>query len=406
MRALAELAKSRGHDVTGSDAAAEGHRPENVDGAHLVVYTNAVPQDNCELVRARALNIPIIERAEYLGEIAKTYGTTIAVSGCHGKSTTTAMIGAALVSYSPTVHVGVSGASKVGGTKFFVTEACEYRESFLKLRPDIGVILNVGFDHPDYYSDFGEVAKAYRAFAANCKRVLVNGDDERCASFKNAVTFGFSPTCDYRAENVSDERGMRSFTYVHGGRSIRVHLSVVGTHNVYNALAALAACDMAGISVPEAVFALSSFTGIPRRFERRGIAYGKTVLCDYAHHPDEIKATIAAARELFPSVAVVFQPHTYSRTTRLLDGFVDALGHADTVVIAPIFAARENPDGTSSHTLCRRLVERKEKAYCFDTFAEIVEFCKTLDEKAVIFMGAGDIDVACDRFVGSYKAQM
>lgn len=400
MRALADLAKSRGHKVSGSDMRGEGHCARNVDGAELVVYTNAVPPDNCELQRARELGIPAIERAEYLANVAKKFGTAVAVAGCHGKSTATAMLGEALRAYSPTVHVGAKGASRIGGGRFFITEACEYKRSFLKLNPDIGVVLNVGYDHPDCYGDREQVEDAFKAFANQCKTLIVNGDDPLCAALSDrAATFGLSKNCAYRAENVSDG-GARSFTYAHDGRRIKVNLSVVGMHNVYNALAALAAADKAGVPLFQAVQGISHFTGIPRRFERKGIACGKTVFCDYAHHPDEIKATIAAARELFPSVAIVFQPHTYSRTAALEDEFVDALNGADTVVFAPIFAAREkNICGASSHSLCRKLVERKQKTFCFDTFAEIISFCKTINEKALVFMGAGDIDVACDRFM-------
>ncbi len=401
MRALAELAESRGHTVTGSDAAADGHRAENVDGADLVVYTNAVKSDNCELVRARALNIPTIERAEYLGEISRTYDTVIAVSGCHGKSTAAAMLGAAFGSKSPTVHVGVDGASRVGGGKYFITEACEYRSSFLKLSPDVGIVLNVGYDHPDYYGGMDDVIRAYGEFCGKCKTVLVNGDDPLCMKLcGNPVTFGLSPSCTYRASSVAANGGARSFVYGAHGKTARIDLSIVGAHNVYNALAALAAADVCGIPTAEAARAMSKFTGLSRRFERKGIAYGKTVICDYAHHPAEIAATINTAREIFPSVAVVFQPHTYSRTAALLDDFVTALEAADTVVLAPIFAAREKNDcGISSHTLCRRIVEKKQNAYCFDTFSEIIEFSKMLDEKAIIFMGAGDICVACDKFM-------
>lgn len=404
MRALSELAKSRGNTVSGSDMNGEGHRAENVDGADLVVYTNAVPEDNCELVRARELNIPTIERAEYLGEISRTFATTVAVAGCHGKSTATAMLGKVMGVHSPTVHVGAVGASRVGKSKYFITEACEYKSSFLKLTPDVGVILNIGFDHPDYYRDETEVKEAYRAFAKRCKTVIVNGDDNACSGlFDKALTFGLSEGCSYRAEDVAANDGTRSFIYSHNGRKIKTTLSVVGTHNVYNALAALAAADILGMPMLQAVQGVSNFKGITRRFERKGIAYGKTVFCDYAHHPDEIKATIASAKELFPTVAVVFQPHTYSRTAAMMDEFVDALDKADTVVLAPIFAAREkNADGVSSHTICRHLVERKQNSYCFDTFTEIIEFCKMLEEKAIIFMGAGDIDIACDRFVESY----
>lgn len=400
MRALSDAAASRGHIVTGSDNTLGGHDPKNVEGADLVVYTNAVPQDNCELVRARELNIPIIERAEYLGELARVYKTVIAVAGCHGKSTTTAMLGAALKNRRPTVHVGVKDASHAGGDKFFVTEACEYRASFTHLHPDVGVILNVQYDHPDYYKTLDSLICAYVQFSKNCKKLIVNGDDELCVKlFPTAVTFGTREGCDYRAVNIASKNGLRTFTLV-GKKHADVKLRVAGVHNVYNALATIAAATECGVPLTEILPMLYEFNGVGRRFERKGLAFGKTILTDYAHHPTEIQATISAAREIFPSVAVVFQPHTYSRTQALLDDFSSALGKADTVVLAPIFAAREKPiEGVSSHALCRKIVENKENAYCFDTFTEILEFCKGLKEKALIFMGAGDIDICADRFI-------
>lgn len=401
MRALSSFAAARGHIVTGSDRACDGHSANNVVGCDLVVYTNAVPQDNEELVKARALGIPTVERATYLGELSKTYGSVLAVAGCHGKSTTTAMLGAIFSDRNPTVHVGVDGGSRIGSQRYFITEACEYRESFLRLKPDVGVVLNVQYDHPDYYKSDAQLVGAYKKFCSGCKAVLVNGDDPLCDGLKDgAATFGSGEKCRYRAVDIRAENGYYGFTFV-GRNRARVSLSVAGKHNVHNALAALAVADMCGLSLTESLRGLGGFCGIPRRFERKGIAFGKTVLVDYAHHPTEIEATIKTAREMFPSVAVVFQPHTYSRTESLMDGFADALSKADVTVLAPIFSAREKPDGLSSHTLCRKLLEKTERAYCFDTFVEIVEYCKKIDTKSLIFMGAGDIDKAAELFLRS-----
>lgn len=399
MRALSELASSKGHTVTGSDSALNGHDPHNVDGCDLVVYTNAVPPDNCELMRAKETGVPIVERATYLGELSKTYDTVVAVAGCHGKSTTAAMLGAVFGGRNPTVHVGVDGGSRVGSNKYFITEACEYRASFLRLAPTVGVVLNIQYDHPDYYRDDAVLFAAYSDFCKKCKTVIVNGDDPPCKNISGAITFGLSAGCDYRAKDIRAENGCRSFTLA-GVKSARVRLSVAGEHNIYNALAAIAAADRCGMSLTESLPRLSEYCGIPRRFERIGIAFSKTVFVDYAHHPTEIVSTIKTAREIFPSVAVVFQPHTYSRTQSLMDGFASALALADTVALAPVFSAREKPiDGVTSHALCRELVKKNERAYCFDTFAEILAFCKTLKEKAVIFMGAGDINKAADAFI-------
>lgn len=402
MRALARLAESRGHIVTGSDSALNGHDEKNVYGADLVVYTNAVKDDNCELVYAKNHGIPVIERAEYLGEISKTYRTVIAVSGCHGKSTTAAMLGRAFSPRGGTVHVGVAGGSRVGRDDYFITEACEYRAGFLHLSPDIGVVLNVQFDHPDFYKNEDEVFSAYKSFCARCKKTIVNGDDEACVRLSDSpVTFGLNEKNDYRAVNVTNDYGRRSFTLT-GKRRARVELSAVGEHNVYNALAAIAAASECGLSMTEILPAVSGFTGISRRFERKGIAFGKTVLTDYAHHPAEIDATIRTAREMFPSVAVVFQPHTYTRTRALMDEFARSLAAADTVILAPVFSAREKPIfGVTSQALCVKTAQLNRRAYCFDCPSEIIDKCKSLREKALIFMGAGDINTYADMFISA-----
>ncbi|MCH5161055.1 MAG: UDP-N-acetylmuramate--L-alanine ligase [Clostridiales bacterium] len=398
MRALSELAETFGHTVTGSDANLSGHNEHNVDGANLVVYTNAVPQDNVELKRARFLGIPTIERATYLGEVAANYRDVIAVAGCHGKSTTAAMLGAAFSPLNPTLHVGAFGASHVGGRKFFITEACEYKGSFLHLKPDIAVILNIGYDHPDYYRDKSDVTKAFRNFASSAHTVIVNGDDEECKTFANCVTFGIGEGNTYRAVDIETNGGYRAFTlYVNGKRAVRVSLSIAGGHNVYNALASLAAADACKIPLYIAARNIGTFHGVPRRFERKGIAYNKSIFVDYAHHPDEIAATIRTAREIYPSVAVVFQPHTYSRTKALFGEFVDALSLADSVILAPIYSARELDDlGVSSEELAAAISSRGKRAQYCDSIFSSVESAKLLPEKALIFMGAGDINSGAD----------
>lgn len=402
MRALAELARSRGHSVTGSDRATGGHNARAVDGCELVVYTNAVPENNCELVRARQLGIPTVERAAYLGEVSRLYDKVIAVSGCHGKSTAAAMLGSSLKDCDPTVHVGVDGGSHIGGSRYFVTEACEYRRSFLKLSPTVGIILNIGFDHPDCYKNIDELYDAYRAFGENCKTLLVNGDDQAARKIKGGITFGQDENNVYRADGIKTENGKRSFTVLYKGKSLtRLSLSAVGAHNVYNALAAISAAHTIGYNIALATHGINDFTGIPRRFERKGIAYGKTVITDYAHHPDEIRATIAVAREIFPSISVVFQPHTYSRTKALAEDFAAALSGADSITLTPVFPARETDDlGVSSKTIAD-FIPPEKKCTCCGSLDEAVKLSKELTEKAVIFMGAGDINLAAEKLVAN-----
>lgn len=402
MQALAAFARARGNVVTGSDTELDGHNAKLVDGADLVVYTNAVPLENPELDRARMLGIPTVERAVYLGRLSRTFNNVIAVGGCHGKSTATAMLGE--IFKDATVHVGVAGASRCGNRKLFITEACEYKESFLKLSPDLAIVLNAQYDHPDYYSDEKALLAAYRRFCFRSSRTLVNGDDPACRALAaNAyATFGTGKDCDFRAENIATENGEVTFDFVKGATRKKVRLSVAGEHNALNALAALAAASICGADVDKSIANISDFTGLPRRFQRLGTAFGKTVYTDYAHHPTEIAATLDTAHKLHGTVAVVFQPHTYSRTAALESEFADALGQADHVVLAPVFAAREQKrDGVSSHSVCRRLIDSGKNAYCFDTFGEINEYCATLDADAVIYMGAGNIDIAAHQFIES-----
>lgn len=417
MRTLLQIEKSMGNVVTGSDERWCGHDARNVIGADLVVYTNAVKSDNVELVAARQNKIPTVERAELLGSIASTYKHAIAVSGCHGKTTTTSMLGEVFSVLNATVHVGSDTGSRIGGRDFFITEACEYNRSFLHLRPELGIVLNIELDHPDCYQSTDMVTSAFSEFGNRCKIIAVNGDDNLCRKAfnldaervsnngKKIVTFGLNKSNDFYASCMKNEGGCRSFCVVSKGRHIcKVELNVCGEHNVYNALAVITAASLYGLDLNRASNNLSKYGGVTRRFEKMGRLDDAEILCDYAHHPSEIRSTIKTAREIYDSVYVVFQPHTYSRTKALFCDFVDALCEADGIVLAPIYAARESSqEGVSSHALCRALIDRGKTAYCFDTFFDIDKFCKKLACKncAVIFMGAGDIDNCCKQFLSS-----
>lgn len=404
MHALYELTKSFGVMVTGSDKLLNGHDARNVDNADLVVYTNAVNENNCELLQAKRLGIPIIERAAYLAEISKNYSTVVAVSGCHGKSTTTAMLARACRSLSPTAHVGAKNSSVIGECSLFITEACEYRRSFLTLSPDLAIVLNVEYDHPDFYKSEYDLFRAYSKLCEQSKLLLVNGDDPLCKKLKKrfsdkCFTFGFNARSDYRAERISTHDGKREFIFCHGSSRTQATISAIGEHNAYDALAALAGADMLGVDAVTAINELNGFTGIPRRFEYKGKAYGKDVYIDYAHHPTEIKATITTAKELYDSVAVVFQPHTYSRTVAFIHDFCSSLSTADTIILLPTFAARERSDKDPVIELKRKLDKQNAVTYLLDDFNQAVETCKLLDEKAIIFMGAGNVDECCKRFI-------
>lgn len=395
-----DLTKSLGFYVSGSDRELSGHAPENIKNADLVVYTNAVKNDNCELKAARERGIKTVERAQYLADISAHYGKCVAIAGCHGKSTTTAMTGAALFSLDPTVHVGAAGASKIGSKSVFVTEACEYNRSFLKLSPSVGVVLNAAYDHPDCYKTEDELRESYAQFIGKANKALVNGDDEFLFGF-DCKKFGLKSNNYYRAENVAKNNGLRAFDFFAGDKILaRVELSVCGDHNVYNALAAMSVAHTLGIPADVAAAGIKNFRGISRRFEYLGDAHGKNVYTDYAHHPDEIAATISAAKELYRSVTVAFQPHTYSRTAALFKEEAAALSNADTVIVAPIFAAREKPtDGVSSELLLGELISRGTSATLSRSLEETAELCEKTDDEAVIFMGAGDINKAAETFI-------
>lgn len=402
MRVLADIERSRGNLVTGSDAATGGHDANNVRGADLVVYTSAVGEQNVELVEARRLGIPVIERARLLGIIAGTYEHTIAVTGAHGKTTVTGMLASIFRPRNPTVHIGgkVGNLSScVGGGAYFITEACEYRRSFLSIKAETAIVLNIDLDHTDYYRDLADVKSAFIEFTAAAGRVIVSGDDPECACITGDVTtVGESERCDWRATCLEcDRRGRYSFCVLRGGKRIgRFSLGIAGRHNVSNALAAIACAHSYGFSAAEISLGLASFTGAARRFERLGNLGRAEVISDYAHHPREIASSIATAREIgCEKIVVVFQPHTYTRTQSLMDEFVTALSGADEIILAPIFPAREAPiAGVSSHNLVRKLLNAGARAVHMDTFSEIISYCRGADADAVIFMGAGDIDKA------------
>lgn len=400
MSVLAELERARGNVVTGSDLALGGHDAKNVEGCDLVVYTNAIKPDNPELVRAREKGIPTVERAQLLGSLAATYDNVIAVAGCHGKSTTTSMIGGVFSERDATVHVGAVG-SRIGGRKYFITEACEYNKSFLYLHPTVGVVLNIEFDHPDCYKDTRVMEEAYKKFGEQCGTLVVNGDDPLCREVfqgkKNVISVGFGAHNDYRATCLTSEKGNRAFCVSHHGRKLgRASLIVPGEHNVHNALAAITVARIFGIDFETIAAHVNAFCGTPRRFQLIKKVNGADVICDYAHHPSEIAASLKTASEMYDTIAVVFQPHTYSRLASMENEFAAALLQANVVVVAPVFAAREKPlSQVSSHALCRKIIDLGGRAYAFDTFFSIDKFCKTLDVDAIIYMGAGDIDIAC-----------
>lgn len=429
LSAIAEIFMSRGYEVTGSDMRESditeklmaggagiflGHRAKNVENADLVVYTVAVGDDNPELVRARELGIPTVTRAQALGALMKEYDHSIAISGTHGKTTTTSMVSLILkdAQREPTILVGgnldeIGGNVYVGHKDFFVTEACEYRDSFLELSPSIEIILNIDSDHLDFFKDIEHISSSFEKFAR-----LVPDDGVVIAydanpfvrsvieGLPNAVTFGFSPGSDYFATNISfDNDGMPSFDVNCGESKLgRVALSVPGEHNILNALAAFACSHILGVDVDNIVKTLHEYKGIHRRFDILGRTNTDVrIIDDYAHHPTEIKATLSAVKNMKHNrLWCLFQPHTYTRTMALMDEFAEAFTDADMVMLAEIYAAREkNIYRISSQTLADKIREKdkgKEVKY-FDMFFDMAEYVydNAKEGDLVLTMGAGDI---------------
>lgn len=397
MSRLAELCRRRGDIVTGSDILTGGHCADNVRGADLVVYTGAAADDNPELAEARRLGIPTVSRAKMLSSLASEYPKCAGIAGCHGKTTATALTGFAISSLGPEVHMG-GGCDFPHGSGVFVTEACEYKRSFLELKPDIAVVLNVGLDHTDCYADIGEIFDAYRAFALSAPLRIVNGDDAYCRCIEGAATFGRGENCAYRAVNVCCGRDLSFDLIVRGRYETAALLPLRGGHNVYNALAAVAVADALGVPPVRACLDMKAFKGVDRRFEYVGNLRGAEVYTDYAHHPDEIKASLETARSICRGkVIAVFEPHTYTRTASFADGFATALCLADEVVLAPIYAAREKPvTGVCSQSIWLKMRERCRNAVCLPTYCEINAYVRSGagEGDLVIYLGAGTINRA------------
>lgn len=441
MSGLAEILASQGYIITGSDMKPSsitqklekmgmkitiGHLAENVTGADLVVYTAAVNSNNTELAAAAQIGIPCIDRATMLGEIMKEYPGSIAVSGTHGKTTTTSMISMIMLEegLDPTIHIGgeldaIGGTTRIGGSDYFIAEACEYTGSFLKFHPYLAVILNIEYDHADYFKDIEHIKDTFLSFAKLIPEngyLLACGDDPSAIAIMkqiscNKVTFGLlDNSCIWSAVNISfNDMGCASYTLLYNNEPVaEIKLRVPGIHNVSNSVAAIAACSIMGCSLASASKALLKYCGTHRRFELKGISDGITVVDDYAHHPSEVAATLKAARNCAHSrIWCVFQPHTYTRTKFLMEEFSTAFEDADIVIVSDIYAAREADTGeVNSGMLADRISSSGKQTLYIKGFENIVDY---LDKNAnsgdlIITMGAGDIYIVGELFLDARKA--
>lgn len=428
MSGLAEILDFRGIKVSGTDIKPSdatrkleslgikvnyGHKAENItEETDLVVYTAAVKEDNPEIVAAKKMGIEVAERADLLGAIMAGYSRSVAVSGTHGKTTTTSMISEVLLADNadPTITVGgilstINGNIKVGASEYFVAEACEYHNSFLKFNPFVGIILNVEAEHLDFFKNLEEIQKSFKSFALNVPAegyVIINqatvGIEYITEGLKcHVLTYGLSPSADWYADNIIHEpNGSNSFDAVYKGKNLgRICLRVPGEHNILNALAACAASTALGIKMESIIEGLDNYSGANRRFQIKGSFNGVTVVDDYAHHPTEIRATLAAAKNVeHKTLWCVFQPHTYTRAKTLFADFGKAFMDADKIIVTDIYAAREKDTGL----IHARDIADKIKSYGKDVqyigpFEDIVSHIKSTacTGDMLITMGAGDV---------------
>ncbi|MFA7550271.1 MAG: UDP-N-acetylmuramate--L-alanine ligase [Sedimentibacter sp.] len=426
MSALAEIMLEEGIMVSGSDRSDSKiirklqtsganiylkHDSNNISNdIDLVVYTSAISDDNPELLRARDLNIKIMGRAEFLGAVMKNYNHVICVSGTHGKTTTTGMLSSVLIEtdLAPTIFLGgemdsLGGNLLHGSYELLLTEACEYKRNFLKFNPTMEVVLNIEEDHLDYYTDLNDIESAFVEYAEKLPEdghLIVNEaynhlfDSIKC----NIVTFGLDKGT-YYARNIKLVPEP-SYTLMHGDEKVaEIKLKVYGEHNILNSIAAGAACLTLGI-MPETVFnGLFNFKGTHRRYEYKGVLNGAVVIDDYAHHPSEMKATLKTAHSLAEGkIITVFQPHTYTRTIKLLDGFAEALAMSDEVILVDIYAARERNTGViHSKDIIKEMKNYSKGGIYAESFQEAADIVRSIAKKGdiVITMGAGNVvDIA------------
>lgn len=427
MSALAELMLSKGYEVYGSDRnhsintdklQKNGatvyfcHDRNNIKDMDLVIYTDAISLDNVELKQAIKDKIDLVDRASFLGAIMKNFDSSIAVSGTHGKTTTTSMIAEIIKdeNSNPTIMLGgqlkdIDGNIKIGSDELFLTEACEYKANILKYFPTTTIVLNIDEDHLDFFDNIEHIIGTFKGYIDNLSDndyAILNADDENISQLfpinnTNVFTFGIKNNANLMAKNITfDEEGFPSYDIFLNDKNISsAKLSVLGRHNILNSLAAIAATYINDIPIEKIISGLKSYKGVERRLEYKGDFNGAMVMDDYAHHPTEIKSAIHALKKSCKrNLITVFQPHTYTRTKLLLDSFSKSFDESDVIIITDIYAAREKDYGDiHSKTLINAIKEHKDNAYYIETFEEIVEYLKENLKKddVVVTMGAGDV---------------
>lgn len=426
MSGLAEILLANNYEVSGSDMNSSpllknlenkgakifvGHNKENIKRADLIVYTDAISFDNPEYLAGKEAGIPVIDRATFLGQIMRKYKDSIAVSGTHGKTTTTSMLSVILSNsfLDPTILLGgelnkIGGNVRIGKNGCLLTEACEYKGNILKFNPTIAIILNIEEDHLDYYKNLQHIIDTFTKYIENLpkdKLLIINNDDKNVKiASKNAkckvISFGINNDSDFRATDITfNEKGYAKFNLIVRDNTYKISLNVMGIHNVYNALASIAAAYYCNIPMDTIVNSIKEFNGTHRRLEYKGSFNNIPVLDDYAHHPTEIKASLKAIKNIgYNKIWCVFQPHTYTRTKALLSNFANSFFDANKIIIPDIYPAREKDNGlVHSRDLVDALRKNKVDAIYFSDFEEITDYLsKNVSEGDVIVtMGAGSV---------------
>ena len=430
---LVEILHSNGYEISGSDNNESdtlnrvrslgipvflGQRAQNIEGAQMIVYTAALLPDNPELCAAKESGIPTFERKEMLGAITRMFDNCICVCGTHGKTTVTAMLTQIFLQSGadPTAVIGgklpLTGTNGIaGGSQNMLCEACEFVDTFLSLSPDVSVILNIDEDHLDYFKTLDNLIASFTKFASMTRReIIINADDANTLRAvesikdKRFITFGLGKDNDFRAENIVLEHEFASFDIIKYGENVgRISLGIPGKHNIFNALAAIAAADNAGIPMDKIIACAEQFRGAGRRFEILKKINGITIADDYAHHPRELEVTLNAAMGMgFKRVWAVFQPFTYSRTKILFDDFVRVLKIPDRVVMTEIMGSRER---NTYGVYTSQLAEKIPGSVWFNTFDEVADYVVKNAEEGdlVITLGCGDIYKAAKLMIKKYE---
>lgn len=428
MSGIAEIVKSLGANVTGSDITESeltqklsedgmtikyGHHPEMIENADIVVYTAAIHEDDPERIETKKLNKENYERAEFLGIISKEYQNCLCISGTHGKSTTTGMVSLIFLEaqLNPTIQIGamlsqINGNTHIGDNNYLIMESCEYVDSFLHFHPTSIIITNIDNDHLDYFKNLDNIKKSFNKYVNLLPEngILVkNNDDANSNNVENGyegkiITYGIKNNSDYMAKNINkNDLGHYSFDiYYHDELLTTINLNINGYHNIYNTLAAFALSYNYIKDINTIKNGLEKYRGVGRRFEYLGTYKGAYIYDDYAHHPTEIKTTLESVKEVKHNKDYcIFQSHTYSRTKEHLDAFADVLSKFDNIIIAPIYPAREiNTFNISEDMLVEKIKEKNSNVIYLDSFAKITEYIKSnVQEKdLVITVGAGPVN--------------